>query len=65
MAANSLRIPQPVAYSCTNTDEILADTDIRCPPFESYADKIVEYVQVRVRERRAKKAALENDDPLV
>ena len=55
----------PVAYSTTNTDELLAGTDIRCPPFETYVEKVVEYVQQRVRERRAKKAAAEIEDPLV
>jgi thioester reductase-like protein len=55
----------PVSYSTASTDELLAGTDIRCPPFESYVDKIVEYVQLRVREKRAKKAALEIEDPLV
>jgi thioester reductase-like protein len=55
----------PVTYDARNTVEILADTDVRCPPFESYVDKVVEYVQLRVRERRAKKAAIEIDDPLV
>jgi hypothetical protein len=55
----------PVAYSTTNTDDLLASTDIRCPPFESYVEKVVEYVQHRVKERRAKKAAQEVEDPLV
>ena len=55
----------PVAYSSTNTQEILADKGIACPPFETYVDKVVEYVQQRVRERKARKAAAEIDDPLV
>ena len=55
----------PVSYDARNAVELLAGTDIDCPPFESYVDKVVEYVQLRVRERRAKKAAIEIDDPLV
>jgi thioester reductase-like protein len=55
----------PVTYTSTNTEQILEGTGIRCPPFESYVDKIVEYVQQRIRERRAKKAAAEIEDPLV
>jgi hypothetical protein len=43
----------------------LADTDIRCPPFESYVEGLVEYVQVRLREKRARERdAVEVEDPL-
>jgi len=42
-----------VTYDRGNTDAILAGTDIRCPPFESYVDRLVEYVQLRLREKRA------------
>jgi thioester reductase-like protein len=52
----------PVSYSFANTAELLADTDVRCPPFESYVDNLVEYVQHRLREKRARDA--EVDDPL-
>ena len=51
-----------VSYSFANTDELLADTDIRCPPLESYVEGLVEYVQHRLREKRARDA--EVDDPL-
>ncbi len=54
----------PVTYDARNAVELLAGADVSCPPFESYVDKVVEYVQLRVRERRAKKAAIEIDDPL-
>jgi thioester reductase-like protein len=54
----------PVTYSFANTAELLADTDVRCPPFESYVDGLVEYVRHRLREKRARSAA-EVDDPLV
>jgi len=55
----------PVSYSAANTDELLADTGIRCPPFESYVERLVEYVQHRLREKRAKRSQVEVDDPLV
>lgn len=55
----------PVTYSFANTTEILADEDIRCPPFESYVDSLVEYVQQRLREKRAKGRENEVEDPLV
>lgn len=55
----------PVTYSTANTDEILSDRNIQCPPFESYVDRLVEYVQVRLREKRAKRIAdSELEDPL-
>lgn len=52
-----------VSYSFANTTELLADTDIRCPPFESYVEGLVEYVQHRLREKRARED--EAHDPLV
>ena len=52
----------PVTYSFANTTELLVDTDIRCPPLESYVDGLVEYVRHRLREKRAQ--AAEVDDPL-
>lgn len=42
----------PVVYSFAGTTELLADTDIRCPPFESYVEGLVDYVQLRLREKR-------------
>jgi nucleoside-diphosphate-sugar epimerase len=51
-----------VTYSFANTTELLADTDVRCPPLESYVDALVEYVQHRLREKRAR--ASEVEDPL-
>jgi hypothetical protein len=53
----------PVSYSFASTSELLADTDVRCPPFESYVEGLVEYVQHRLREKRARDA--EVHDPLV
>jgi thioester reductase-like protein len=54
----------PVSYSFANTTELLADTDIRCPPFESYVEGMVEYVQHRLREKRARESG-PIDDPLL
>ena len=55
-----------VTYSAANTSEVLAATDIRCPPFESYVERLVDYVQVRLRDLRARRdaAAAEPEDPL-
>lgn len=53
----------PVSYSFANTSELLADTDVRCPPLESYVERLVEFAQHRLREKRARDA--EVDDPLV
>ncbi|WP_394827012.1 SDR family oxidoreductase [Pendulispora albinea] len=55
----------PVVYGTANTDEVLAGTGIQCPPFESYVERLVEFVQVRLREKREKKLAdRELEDPL-
>ena len=53
----------PVSYSFAHTSEILADTTVRCPPFESYVEGLVEYVQQRLRERRESREN-EVEDPL-
>jgi thioester reductase-like protein len=53
----------PVTYSFANTTLLLADTDVRCPPFESYVEGLVEFVQRRVREKRTRDAG-EVEDPL-
>ncbi|MBS2013985.1 MAG: SDR family oxidoreductase [Deltaproteobacteria bacterium] len=53
----------PVTYSFANTAELLADTGVRCPPFESYVEGLVEHVQHRLREKRAQESEVE--DPLV
>jgi thioester reductase-like protein len=56
----------PVSYSFANTTELLADGDVRCPPFESYVEGLVEYVQHRLREKRARdRESAEIEDPLV
>jgi thioester reductase-like protein len=56
----------PVSYSFANTTELLADSDVRCPPFESYVEGLVEYVQYRLREKRARdRESAEVEDPLV
>ncbi len=52
-----------VTYDRTNTEAVLRGTDIECPSFESYVERIVEYVQLRLREKRARSEA-EVHDPL-
>jgi thioester reductase-like protein len=55
----------PVSYSLAGTTELLADGlqgHVRCPPFESYVEVLVEHVQQRLREKRAR--AAEVHDPL-
>jgi thioester reductase-like protein len=54
----------PVEYASVNTASLLGDAGIACPPFESYVERLVEYVQVRLREKRARREA-EVADPLV
>jgi len=56
----------PVAYDSTSADDLLASLGVEeCPPLEAYVDKLVEYVQKRVRERRAtRRSADEVEDPL-
>lgn len=55
-----------VTYDARNTLELLDDLGVpACPPFESYVDKLVEYVQERVRQRRAsRRMETEVEDPL-
>lgn len=59
-----------VTYSAANTQEVLGDVSsggdpITCPPLEGYVDKLVEFVERRLKEKRAKKSTVEIDDPLV
>ncbi|MBX3208246.1 MAG: SDR family oxidoreductase [Labilithrix sp.] len=55
----------PVSYSFANTSELLADSDVRCPPIESYVEGLVEYVQHRLREKRERdRESAEIEDPL-
>jgi thioester reductase-like protein len=44
----------PVTYDARHADELLLGTSVRCPPFEGYVERLVEYVQLRLRERRAR-----------
>ena len=52
-----------VSFDARNTTELLRSTDIRCPPLESYIGRLVQYVELRLREKRAKTEA-EVHDPL-
>ena len=45
-------IATSVRYDTAATDEVLEDSGITCPPFESYVDGVVAYVKRRVEERR-------------
>lgn len=51
-----------VTYDTSNTDTLLANTDIRCPRFETYVDQLVAYVKQRVEERRRSERARRDDD---
>jgi len=54
-----------VRYDSSGADELLPSLGIEaCPPFETYVDALVEYVQDRVRRRRASKKADDVEDPL-
>jgi thioester reductase-like protein len=56
-----------VTYDTRNADELLGSLGVEgCPPLETYVDKLVEYIQERIRQRRAvKKPPTEIEDPLV
>jgi thioester reductase-like protein len=55
----------PVTYASTNADELLADAGLRCPPFESYVERLVDFVRTRLKERKERReAASEVEDPL-
>ncbi len=49
-------------YNCGNTLELLDGTGIRCPPLQSYLDKLVAYVREYYRKRREDPTDV--DDPL-
>jgi thioester reductase-like protein len=53
-----------VRYEATNTQAALAASEIACPPFETYVDRLVDVVRERVRERRGSvRRDEEIDDP--
>jgi thioester reductase-like protein len=52
-----------VTFDAKNTEELLAGTDIVCPAVPSYIGRLVEYVTLRLRERRVKQEA-DVHDPL-
>ncbi len=53
----------PVTYDARNAAELLADTGIACPPFESYVDQLVLHVEARLRDRQRRREA-DVHDPL-
>jgi thioester reductase-like protein len=57
-------ITTQVRYDTRNTDDVLAGSEIHCPPFESYVDALVAFVKQRVQERRVKHEEVEIEDPL-
>jgi thioester reductase-like protein len=56
-------ITTPVRYDARNTDDVLSNSEIHCPPFESYVDALVAFVKQRVQERRVKHEEPEVEDP--
>ncbi len=50
-----------VQYSTAGTDALVGD--LQCPPFETYVDRLVAYVEDRMGERRAQKEADAVDTP--
>lgn len=46
------QVDQIAFYNSRNTDELLDGTGIRCPPLESYLDKLLAQVEQHVRRRR-------------
>jgi thioester reductase-like protein len=53
----------PVSYDHANADELLQNTNITCPPLESYVDKLVGHVQKWLGARAERRVA-EPHDPL-
>jgi thioester reductase-like protein len=60
------QLTTPVRYDTRNADQVLAGTGIECPPFEQYVDQIVTVVEQRVKTRRERRDAMEQEveDPL-
>lgn len=54
-----------VAFRADNADALLAGTGLACPPFESYVDVLVEHARRHLDERRERRAASTDYDPLV
>ena len=46
-------LSRTVTYACSGTLELLAHTDIVCPPFEAYADTLVDWLADYERAQRA------------
>jgi uncharacterized protein (TIGR02231 family) len=62
------QLTTPVRFDSHNADALLAGTGVRCPPFETYVDRMVAFVRERLRERREQRRAKAPDsaadDPL-
>ena len=55
-----------MSYDACNAEELLSSLSVgACPPLETYVDRLVQYVQLRMRERHTeRKAEVEIEDPL-
>jgi thioester reductase-like protein len=55
-----------VTYDARNAEELLSSLSVgECPPLETYVDRLVQYVQLRMRQRQTeRKPEVEIEDPL-
>jgi thioester reductase-like protein len=55
-----------IHYDARNTEDLLSETNFSCPPFETYVDKIVDFVKQRLQSRRPRPEddQSEHEDPL-
>jgi thioester reductase-like protein len=62
------QLATPVQYASNSAREILVPKGIECPPFESYAETMVQFVRERIAARKAQRdteaALTEIEDPL-
>jgi nucleoside-diphosphate-sugar epimerase len=55
----------PVTYDARNADDLLASLGLPgCPPLETYVERLVEYVQERIRRGRTARPPREAEEPL-
>ncbi len=61
------QLATPVQYASNGAREVLVPKGIECPPFESYADIMVQHVRDRIAARKAQRDSMEPievEDPL-
>jgi thioester reductase-like protein len=51
-------------YNCRNMLQLLDGTGIRCPPIESYLDRLMDFVKSEFERRRTAEAEAASEDPL-